>query len=141
MTSLEPVSTPDPAPASSPQPQKKTVADLISGLPGTLTALLVALTAAIGAYTKLDEQRSLSKSSYEALKQGVDRNTEAIEQLVRERAREREWMRAIAAAVRELQLKEPSPARAGVPSAPPSSPLDEPDVPPKPLPSFDQLKK
>lgn len=141
MTSLEPVSSPDPAPQPSPQPKKTTVADVVSGLPGTLTALLIALAGAIGAYSKFDEQRSLSKSSYETLKQGIDRNSEQIESLIREREREREWMRAIAAAVKELQLKEPSPARAGVPSAPPASPLDEPATPVKPLPSFDQLKK
>lgn len=142
MTSLEPVSSPDPAPPSGPTtPKKTTVADLIVGLPGTLTALAIAIAGALGAYTKFDEQRSLSKSSYEALKQGIDRNTEQITALVRDREREREWLRAVAAAVKELQAKSTSVERSPVTSSPPSSPLDEPTTPAPQLPTFDQLKK
>lgn len=114
---------------------------MISGLPGTVTALIVAISGAISAYTNYQEQQALSKATYEALKQATDRNTEQLSALSHEMKRSQEWTRSIAAAVRELQAKAPAPEKQVVSSTMPVDPLDEPPPTPPALPSFDQLKK
>lgn len=138
--SLEPVTQTEP-PTSDKPAAKKTASQMISGLPGTVTALIVAITGAISAYTNYQEQQATTKATYEALKQATDRNTEQLSALSHEMKRSQEWTRSIAAAVRELQAKAPAPEKQVVSSTMPVDPLDEPPPTPPALPSFDQLKK
>ena len=146
--SLEPVTQVDTPEPNKPVAKKATAAQVIGGLPGTLTAIAIAVTGAITAVNNYqeqqanrEEQRALSKASYEALKTATDHNTEQLTQLGVEMKRHQEWTRSIAEAVRELQAKAPAPEREVAPLNPPGKPLDEPPAVSPRLPRFDQLKK
>jgi hypothetical protein len=138
MTSLEPLTQPDPEETPKSPHKKMTAAAMIGGWPGTAIAILTALTGVIGAYTQHQESQAIQRSSYDAIKEATDKNTAAIEKLSDEFRQHRMWTTgSLARAVRELQQQSRVPVQPVDPK--PAVPLDIPT--PEPLPNFDQLKK
>jgi hypothetical protein len=137
MTSLEPVSSPDPKPQKPASPYS--TAQIVGGVPGTVLAFIVALTTAIQAYTQYQETQAISRATYETLKVATDRNTEQLAAQNHELKQLRTWVQAIARAVKEQQQMSHAPEREKVASTPPDT-LEEPTLAPT-LPNFEELKK
>jgi uncharacterized protein HemX len=87
---------------SSPPPSKakqtaQAAAQVIGGVPGTLTALVTALTVGLGAWQSYQDSRATAAASYEALKAASEQNAEGIAKLHADQLEMRSWIQELAA--------------------------------------------
>jgi hypothetical protein len=152
-------------PTHSPSKFPQALQTQLAGLPGTIGAIAVALTAAVGAWQGYQGNQSTTRSAYETLKATSDQQTVQIAALVQGQLELKSWTVELAArlerqqatvaeAVRPARVRQRKPD--GTPAATPPTPVliapAEPTEPPPPppatplaplpatLPAFDALK-
>jgi hypothetical protein len=138
--------------SSKPRPSP---ADMLGGIPGTVLAILTALSGIVATFASYQESQANTKASYETLKVAVERNTETLATQARAQAETRLWVqdlserlerrqanteKAIARKVSKPSAKPPV-VVTPVELAPPAPPPNPPAPKPAELPSFEALSK